>query len=135
MKNKGFPLIELLAVIVILGVILTITIPIVSGVIKSSMKQTFIIDTKNILETISAKRMGSIKFDPTLINELTIESLLDIPNSNYESITVTLVADKVHIIIVGKNKWAGFTTCGTIDEVLGVGGSRGVFNNFYYFFT
>lgn len=40
-NNKGFTLVELLAVIVILGVIGLITIPIYNNVINNSKKQTF----------------------------------------------------------------------------------------------
>lgn len=122
-KSKGFTLIELLAVIVILAVILSITVPSVVSLIKDSTKQSFVLDTKNVLEAINNKRLKNINFDPTSINETTLESTLDIASDNYQTITVTVVSDEVHITIVGKNKWAGFTTCGTEDEVSVVEGS------------
>lgn len=123
MKNKGFTLIELLAVIIILGIVLSITVPSVVNLIKDSTKQSFVLDTKNVLESINNKRLKNVNFDPTTINETTLESILGIQNTNYQTITVTVVSDKVHINIVGKEKWDGYTTCGTIDEVSIVEGS------------
>lgn len=40
MKNKGFTLVELLAVIVIIGLIGIITVPIIDGVIKNGREKT-----------------------------------------------------------------------------------------------
>lgn len=41
MKNKGFTLVELLAVITILAIVATITVPIVTGVIQTSKSKAF----------------------------------------------------------------------------------------------
>ena len=41
MKNKGYTLIELLAVFVVLGIIIMITVPAISGTINSSKTKTY----------------------------------------------------------------------------------------------
>ncbi|MDD4298592.1 MAG: prepilin-type N-terminal cleavage/methylation domain-containing protein [Bacilli bacterium] len=64
---KAFTLIELLAVIIILGIILTISIPSISETIESSTKQAFKIDTQSVLHAISAKRLINISSDPTAV--------------------------------------------------------------------
>ena len=52
MKKKGFSLIELLAVIVILAVLALITIPIISNVIKSAKKQAFKLSVQQVSDNI-----------------------------------------------------------------------------------
>ena len=50
MKNKGFTLIEILAVVIILGVIAMITIPSVSKYINDSRKEAYIATARKYLE-------------------------------------------------------------------------------------
>ena len=51
MKNKtGFTLVELLAVIVILGVLLLIAVPAVTNIIDNTKKKAFITDCKAYLQ-------------------------------------------------------------------------------------
>ena len=50
MKNKGFTLVEILAVIVILGIIMMIAVPRVSEQILKSKKSTYVTDSKRFIE-------------------------------------------------------------------------------------
>ena len=50
MKNKGFTLVELLAVLVILAVIALITVPAISKVIKRQKMNTFSINTQSMVK-------------------------------------------------------------------------------------
>jgi len=125
MKKNGFTLIELLAVIIILSVVLTITVPTIFDAIKSSTKRAFVISTENILQAIANEVIQNRYFDITTINAGNMELILGIDNDNYESITVVMMAEKMHITVVGKNKWVGYTTCGTPDKISIVEGSIG----------
>lgn len=74
MNNKAFTLAEMLAVIIILGVIALVTIPTVSTTLKNSKEQTCLIQYENILS--AAKVWGS-------------ENILQLPAEG-ESIEITL---------------------------------------------
>lgn len=117
MNKRKFITFKILPIIVIIVVII-VMIPNIVGVIKQERKKAFINDTRYILKKIGLKMLKDELFDPTIINVETIENVLDVSNVNYESVTVTLITDKLHITIVGKEKWAGLTTCGTIDEIV-----------------
>lgn len=54
MKNKGFTLVELLAVLIVLSLILLIVIPSVSGTLKASRKSSYDKQIK-VLETAAEK--------------------------------------------------------------------------------
>jgi prepilin-type N-terminal cleavage/methylation domain-containing protein len=113
----GFTLIELLAVIMILGIILSITIPNVLNVISNATKSTFKIDVRELITTISNKRLSNVYFDPTTVNEENLRVLTGLYSSNYESITVTFENEVISIIVVGTNKWEGLIACGNFDNL------------------
>ena len=56
-NKKGFTLVELLAVIVILFVVLAIAVPVITGIIKSSAKAAFESDAKLVLKAIDYKKL------------------------------------------------------------------------------
>ncbi len=58
MKNrKGFTLIEILATIVILGILLIIAVPSASNIIKNSKKKTFFVSVSNIVNAIKPENV------------------------------------------------------------------------------
>ena len=52
MNKKGFTLVELLAVIVILGILLTISIPAASNYINSTRRESFVVIMKEYAEAV-----------------------------------------------------------------------------------
>jgi type II secretory pathway pseudopilin PulG len=103
----------LIAVIVILGIILAIAIPTITGMIRSSSKSSFESNAKLLLKAVDYKKLEIDSFDPTTVNKNTINSLLGLSNENYENLTITLEDNIPVISIIGKNKWEGFIVCGT----------------------
>lgn len=77
-NKKGFTLVELLAVIVILGVLLLIAVPSVQNIIKSSKKRSFESATKLAVENVETMA-STEKIDATLepcyipISQITLE--------------------------------------------------------------
>ncbi|MFA5407827.1 MAG: prepilin-type N-terminal cleavage/methylation domain-containing protein, partial [Bacilli bacterium] len=117
-NKKGFTLVELLAVIVILAIILAIAVPGIASLIGGSTKSSFENDAKMILKSIFYKTASDSSFDPSDVNETNINSLLDINvnTNNYQTITVKVMNDEPHITVVGKGKWANLTVSGTRTE-------------------
>ena len=79
--NKGFTLVELLAVIVILAVILAITVPMISNIVKSSTKNAFESDAKMVLKASELKMLEDKTFDPLIVNESNVKEIFNIDNS------------------------------------------------------
>lgn len=86
MKNKGFTLVELLAVVVILGVILIIAIPSISSYIFSSRKSTYVSQAEGyingVINMISSKEITTRRKDTTYY--IPIECI-EIDKGGYES--------------------------------------------------
>ena len=77
MNKKGFTLVELLGVIVILSVLVLISVPIINNIIKNSKSQ---VKETNVITILNAAYSWSMD------DELNIE----LPENDNESITVTL---------------------------------------------
>lgn len=72
MKNKGFTMVELLATIVILGVIMLIAVPSVTSVLTKNKKQTFIDDAKIFIALAEATaRKNNHLYDCYTLNSST----------------------------------------------------------------
>lgn len=57
MKNKGFTLVELLATIVVLGVLLTLAVPKMNSIINNSKKSTFLGEAQSVYRTAKMKAL------------------------------------------------------------------------------
>ena len=113
--KKGFTLVELLAVIVILAVILVIAVPQINNVIK----QTKINGLASTAKLIAAKAE-----EKTLENEvlesneaLTCANLVKL-DDNYGNCSVSIVNGKGTVTLVGSSKFAGITCTGTKDNMV-----------------
>lgn len=117
--KKGFTIVELLAVIVVLGVILTIAIPVVTNSIESSKKGAFKINAEGVISAIETKRMKTKTFNPTVITNVNVlKQSLNISSDNYSAVEVTVLSNNtINIKLVGAGEWDGLYACGTSNQL------------------
>ena len=105
-KKKGFTLVELLAVIVILAVILIIAMPKISDVIKNS-KESSLETTAKLIASQAEKKYTE---NQVLDNSSTIKcsDVAKISDADYESCNITFDSKgNAKVTIVGKGKFEG----------------------------
>jgi len=123
--KKGFTLVELLAVIVILAIVLAIAVPTITGIIANAKKNAFASDANMILKGVDYQLLQDSTYLDDSINKSKLITDLDISAMNYEEITLSYTADKkVYIYIKGKEKWDGLVACGTFNNILVGDGSQ-----------
>ena len=115
-KKKGFTLVELLAVIVILAVILIIAMPKISDVIKNS-KESSLETTAKLIASQAEKKYTE---NQVLDNSSTIKcsDVAKISDADYESCNITFDSKgNAKVSIVGKGKFEGLQVVdGTKDS-------------------
>lgn len=89
MKNKGFTMIELLATIVILGVLMLVAVPSISNILSDNKKQTFLNDAKKFIALAEqADKKNNHRYDCFTLNHDTPSCFnivtQDIENSPYQ---------------------------------------------------
>lgn len=93
MKNKGFTLVELLAVLVILAIIALIVTPIVSGVIKDAGEKVYKEQEKTILRSAQKWALANSNSLSTTDGAVYNLSLSDLKNSAYYDNTTVINPD------------------------------------------
>lgn len=116
-NNKGFTLVELLAVIIVLAIILTIALPSITNVIKSSTKASFKSDAKMLLQAIEYKKLENENFNPLEVTKENMQTLVGINSINYNQVNITVTDGTINVMLVGDNVWDGFTAYGTIKNM------------------
>ena len=109
-KKKGFTLVELLAVIVILAVILIIAMPKISDVIKNS-KESSLETTAKLIASQAEKKYTE---NQVLDNSSTIKcsDVAKISDADYESCNITFDSKgNAKVTIVGRGKFEGMAVC------------------------
>ena len=109
-KKKGFTLVELLAVIVILAVILIISMPKISDVIKNSKEASLETTAKLIASQAEKKYTENQVLDGS--GTIKCSDVAKINDADYESCNITF-DDKgnAKVSIVGKGKFEGMAVC------------------------
>lgn len=105
-NNKGFTLVELLAVIVILGIIMAIAVPAVSSYINKSRKDAWISSANNFINAVRNKALAGKFSLPVELNEVTVVSLdmIDVDSGKFQSAyDADYVINKSYVIIVNGN--------------------------------
>lgn len=83
MKNKGFTLIEVLAVIIILGVIGLIVMPVVTNSLRESKDDLYEVQISNIKEASKTWAADNIYTLPTGVDESVIVTLETLQTEGY----------------------------------------------------
>jgi type IV pilus assembly protein PilA len=117
-NKKGFTLVELLAVIVILAIILAIAVPSISGMINNSKKSSFEANVKMIITGISYKMLEATAsgttapdVDTDILDEL---SSYGANQADYDSAAITSLDPTITINLSSKttSKFGGWTVTG-----------------------
>jgi type IV pilus assembly protein PilA len=123
-NKKGFTLVELLAVIVILAVILAIAVPSISTVMDSAKKSAFEDNVKLIIKGIDYKVLeaqAAGTAEPSTGVQVTTElSKYGANPGDYDSFTITTVSSSgspTKISLTGKST-GKFGTCTATDATL-----------------
>ena len=108
-KEKGFTLVELLAVIVILAIVLVIAVPKVMSVIEDSKKATLESTAKMIASAAEKAKVQNTVLGNN--DEITCDSVAKINNLDYASCSITFDDNTAKVTIEGKGKFKGLNVC------------------------
>lgn len=118
-KIKGFTLVELLAVIVILAVILIIAMPRISDVISNSKKASLEATAKTVASQAEKKLMEKEILEDT--SSISCSDIVKLNDSDYGACTITFDGNKAKVSITGKGKFDGLKVVNaTKDSALAV---------------
>ncbi len=118
-KIKGFTLVELLAVIVILAIILIIAMPKISDVINNSKKASFEATAKTVASQAEKKKMEKEILEDT--SSISCSDIVKLNDSDYGACTITFDGNKAKVSITGKGKFDGLKVVNaTKDSALAV---------------
>ena len=111
MKNeKGFTLVELLAVIVIIAIVLAIAIPRISNYEKDRKKDLFFSVAKNILREIEYENIGSEESLSSILSSIKI----DVSSNQIDTDKSKVYRDtdgEISIDLFGKGSYDGLYLC------------------------
>jgi len=108
-KMKGFTLVELLAVIVILAIILVIAVPKIMDVINDSKKATLESTAKMIASQAEKQKVQNTVLGNT--DEITCESITNINDVDYEDCDIDFDNNTAKVTIKGSGKFDGLWVC------------------------
>ena len=117
MKNKGrgFTLVELLAVIVILAIILVIAVPKITDTIKNSKKASFESSAKTIAAQAEKKKMEKEILEDT--GSISCSDIVKLNDTDYGNCSITFDGNTAKVSLVGKGKFEGLSVInGTKDN-------------------
>ena len=110
-NNKyGFTLVELLAVIAVLGLILIIAVPKITSTMDNSKKKTFELTAKSIARSVEQQYLENESYG--IEEEITCESVSDYSSDDIDSCTIKFDNEgAVTVTIVGKGSYKGLYIC------------------------
>lgn len=117
MLKKGFTLIEILAVIVVLGTIMLIVIPRIIGIYDEAKIKAFEVDVNSLIDVIQNKMIDNPSLTPSSFNLAYLQSNMGVKTDNYQSVSTYNYNEKIYLIVVGQNDYKNLTAYGTYDDV------------------
>lgn len=109
-NNKGFTLVELLATIVILGILAVFSIPVITGMLDRSRNRIYINDAKKLISQAEYQlRNSSDQVESPDPDNCIVMSLLFLDNGTFDSAPNKGKYDREHSYVVVRN------TNGTLD--------------------
>ena len=127
-KNKGYTLVELLATIIILGIVLTIAIPTIKNVVKESKLKTLQASAELIAkmadEMYEAETTANEDYDPSI---LTCSDLVNLDPTQYGSCTLSFDSNEnAVVLLLGQEggKFDDMSCSGTKDNMVCVKGTN-----------
>lgn len=115
--KKGFTLVEVLAVIAVLGLVIAISIPKVVDTIRDSEMEAFRINAQMVLKSVELKIARGLDYDIATLNVADLKTVFGIDNTNFKTLTVTYDNEVPNLAIEGQNKWEGYIVYGTQDKM------------------
>lgn len=116
-NNKGFTLVELLAVIVILAIILAISIPAITKIVDSSKKAAFAESNKMVIRAVMLKASSDDTFNYASITAQNASEKLNIALDGFQTLTISKYGGSYYVISTGKDNFNGYTSYGTKDSL------------------
>ena len=114
-KIRGFTLVELLAVIVILAIILVIAVPKIANVIENSKLGAITSSAKVILDAAYKKQSENLILEN--VNEITCDKVGKLNDTDYQSCDLVFDNNIPYITLIGKGKLEGYRCEGTKDNL------------------
>lgn len=115
--KKGFTLIELITVIVILAIILLISIPIIGGLIDNAKRASLESSARIIIKEIKHNLVSNVNFELDSVNENTIKNYVNVDSDNFSKVNVKEESEDIYITIDGKDSYDGYSVCGTYQKL------------------
>ncbi len=113
MKRKGFTLVELLAVIVVLGVIAMISVPVVLNLINESRKNSFKSSVNGMIKSVEMYYTKSAGTEVTLdLGNTEILNQLDFTGTKPTAGFVYINEDGIISIVMYNNQYCGYRKSG-----------------------
>ena len=109
-NKKAFTLVELIAVIAILGMIMIIAVPKVYNSIVSNKKRTFIINAKNIVRQLEYDNLEFNTFTKIPLEDLGLKKISS-KNIDLKNSVAYIVDDEIVLDLVGKSDYKDFYLC------------------------
>ncbi len=138
MNQKGFTLVELIAMMVVIGVLMLITVPNISGIIKKNRESVAIADINKMVATAQS-RIETDKTIPKLTNEkqcivFNLKSL-DGNNDINKGVNGGTYDKNQSVVVASKQKIAGSSDTYTIKYYFGLLENKSVGARYTSYYT